>query len=335
MNILIVGGAGFIGINAAKYFADKGETVVILDDFSREGTEKNIAWLKEAHDIEVIRADITKDIAALNKAAETADVILHLAAQVAVTTSVENPRHDFMVNALGTFNVLEAARASPKKPQVQYASTNKVYGGMEHLSVAEKNGRYEYEKHPNGVAEDEPLDFHSPYGCSKGAGDQYVRDYARIYGLDTVSFRQSCIYGTRQFGVEDQGWVAWFTIAAVMKKPITIYGDGKQIRDVLFVEDLVKLYELAMEKRKECAGNIYNVGGGPENTMSLLELLDILKEEGYETQPTYDDWRPGDQKVFVANIDKAAALGWKPTVSTREGVKKLIAWVGENKTLFE
>src|SRR6185295_12243461 len=201
------------------------------------------------------------------------DVLLHLAGQVAVTTSVTNPREDFEVNALGTFNVLEAVRRHSPETFFIDASTNKVYGRMEHLGVIERNGRYEYRDLPDGADESQPLDFHSPYGCSKGAAEQYTLDYSRIYGLHTVAFRQSCIYGTRQFGIEDQGWVAWFTIAAVLGKPITIYGDGKQIRDVLHVDDLAGAYGKAYEHRDAVAGQAFNIGGGPHNTMSLLELL--------------------------------------------------------------
>jgi CDP-paratose 2-epimerase len=266
-----------------------------------------------------------------------ADAILHLAAQVAVTSSVADPRADFETNALGTLNVLEAVRLKARgRPAVLYSSTNKVYGNLEHVRVIERNGRYAYEDLPGGVDETEPLDFHSPYGCSKGAGDQYVRDYARIYGLKTVVFRQSCIYGTRQFGIEDQGWVAWFCVAVTTGQPFTIYGDGKQIRDVLWAGDLVELYERALERIDEVSGEVFNIGGGPANTMSLLELVSKL-ENAFEKKlhPPFADWRPGDQRVFVANVEKAEkALGWKPTVTTSEGVDRLIAWIAENHRLF-
>jgi CDP-paratose 2-epimerase len=202
--------------------------------------------------------------------------------------------------------------------------------------VCKRNGRYEYAEHPDGVTEQEPLDFHSPYGCSKGAADQYVRDYARIYGLRTVVFRQSCIYGERQFGVEDQGWVAWFTIAVLLQKPMTVYGDGMQIRDLLWVEDLVNLYSRAIKNIDVAAGNIYNAGGGPENTLSLLELIAQLSAKtGHDVRPTFADWRPGDQRVFVANIAKARQeLGWKPEVSVQEGVSKLVQWTDSSKVLI-
>jgi CDP-paratose 2-epimerase len=253
------------------------------------------------------------------------------------TTSVADPRTDFEINALGTFNLLEAVRLSGQRPAFLFASTNKVYGGMEDVPVVERDGAYDYESLPFGVDESRQLDFHSPYGCSKGAADQYVLDYARIYGLPTVVFRQSCIYGTRQFGVEDQGWVAWFVIAAVTGRPITIYGDGKQVRDVLFVEDLLDLYEAAIERIDEVKGNAYNVGGGPGNRMSLLQLVAKLERMlGREIPLSFSDWRPGDQRVFVADIRKAKQdLGWTPKVSPDEGVRKLLDWVVENQGLFE
>jgi CDP-paratose 2-epimerase len=250
---------------------------------------------------------------------------------------VADPRHDFEVNALGTFNVLEAVRRAAKgRPAVLYASTNKVYGNLEHVRVVERNGRYAYEDRPDGVDESEPLDFHSPYGVSKGCGDQYVRDYARIYGLRTVAFRQSCIYGTRQFGIEDQGWVAWFCVAVTTGQPFTIFGDGKQIRDALWVEDLVELYERAAERADAVKGEVFNVGGGPANTLSLLELVATLEDRfGRKLDPAFADWRPGDQRVFVADVRKAGrVLGWRPKVSVGEGVDRLISWVKENRALF-
>jgi CDP-paratose 2-epimerase len=262
---------------------------------------------------------------------------VHLAGQVAVTTSVTNPRDDFENNALGTFNVVEAARLSGRNPILIYASTNKVYGGMDDVEVVEDATRWHYKDLPFGAPESQPLDFHSPYGVSKGCGDQYVRDYHRIYGLPTVVFRQSCIYGPRQFGIEDQGWVAWFVIAAVMGQPITIYGDGKQIRDLLHVSDLINAYDLAVEKIDVAAGQVYNLGGGPSNTLAIWTEFGPLLEEltGRAIPVARGDWRPGDQKVFVADVRKAAReLGWTPKVSVEEGVRKLFEWVRENKNLF-
>jgi CDP-paratose 2-epimerase len=249
---------------------------------------------------------------------------------------VVDPREDFEINALGTFNVLEAIRQHSPRSFFINASTNKVYGRMEEVGVVERNGRYEYRDLPAGVSERQLLDFHSPYGCSKGVADQYTIDYARIYGLKTVTFRQSCIYGERQFGIEDQGWVAWFSIAAVLGKPITLYGDGKQIRDVLQVTDLVRAYEAAIDKAKSVSGQAFNIGGGPGNTMSLLELIAYLESElGQTLALRWSDWRPGDQPVFVCNLDKAERLlGWKPRITVTEGVRQLIAWVRENRALF-
>ena len=233
----------FIGVNAAEYFADQGWRIAVLDNLSRRGTEENLRWLNDKVKVDFHKLDI-RDAAGVERVVRETkpDALLHLAAQVAVTTSVSDPREDFEVNALGTFNVLEAVRKGSPQTFIINASTNKVYGKMEEIEVEERNGRYEYRDQTQGVSESQPLDFHSPYGCSKGVADQYTLDYARIYGLDTVSFRQSCIYGPRQFGIEDQGWVAWFIIAAVSGKQITIYGDGKQIRDVLHVKDVARAY---------------------------------------------------------------------------------------------
>lgn len=312
--------------------------MVVYDDLSRFGTDKNIAWLRDEHGDRwtLTQADI-RDFAALRQAAADADVVYHLASQVTVTTSVQDPRHDFEVNALGTFNVLEAARLSGRKPIVLYASTNKVYGGMEDVVVVEGESGYAYRDHPRGISEAHSLDFHSPYGCSKGAGDQYVRDYARIYDLPTVVFRQSCIYGPRQFGIEDQGWIAWFLIAAVTGRPITIYGDGKQVRDVLWVEDLLDLYQAAQDRIDVAAGQIYNVGGGPENTLAVWSELGPMLEEllGRRVDVHYNDWRPGDQRIFIADTSKAKRqLGWQPKISKEEGVRRLYDWVVYNKALF-
>ncbi|HWE37788.1 MAG TPA: SDR family NAD(P)-dependent oxidoreductase [Isosphaeraceae bacterium] len=337
---IITGGAGFIGCHAADRLHAAGHRVVLVDNLSRRGADANLAWLRERGVADFIKADI-RDAAAMTDVLSRhadADAVLHLAAQVAVTTSVADPRADFEINALGTFNVLEAVRtAAGGAPAVLYSSTNKVYGNLEHVRVVERAGRYAYEDRPFGVDESEPLDFHSPYGCSKGAGDQYVRDYARIYGLKTVIFRQSCIYGTRQFGIEDQGWIAWFCVAVTTGQPFTIFGDGKQIRDTLWVGDLVDAYERALARIDDVSGEVFNLGGGPGNTMSLRELVAKLeRESGRELDPPYADWRPGDQRVFVADIRKAARkLGWSPRVSTDEGVDKLIAWVRDNRNLFE
>ena len=336
--MLITGGAGFIGVNAARYYADKGWRITVLDNLSRHGTEDNLRWLQDQADIRFERVDI-RDQAALEAAVKSArpDVLLHLAAQVAVTTSVTDPREDFEINALGTFNVLEAVRQHSPESFVINASTNKVYGKMEEVGTVERNGRYEYRDLPSGVAETQQLDFHSPYGCSKGAADQYTIDYARIYGIQSVTFRQSCIYGTRQFGIEDQGWVAWFTIAAVLGKQITIYGDGKQIRDVLHVDDLAHAYEAAIDHREAASGQAFNIGGGPANTLSLRELLAFLEQTlAIQIPLQWSDWRPGDQPVFVCDLSKAHdRLGWQPQIGVQDGVRQLIHWVRDNKRLFD
>ena len=336
---LVTGGAGFIGCNYVHRLLDRGEEVVVYDNLSRRGADANIGWLRDEHGTRAFRllAQDVRDEDALLAAMEGVDVVAHLAGQTAVTTSVQDPRSDFQDNALGTFNVLEAVRRSGRKPIVLYASTNKVYGEMRETVVVEEETRYAYADRPAGIPETQPLDFHSPYGCSKGAGDQYVRDYARIYDLPTVVFRQSCIYGPRQMGVEDQGWVAWFIIAAVQGEPIIIYGDGKQVRDVLYVDDLLDAYDAAVERIGATAGEVYNVGGGPAHTMSIWAEFGPLLEEltGHSIYVSYDDWRPGDQRIYVSNIRKAEQeLGWRPTVGIEEGIERLYEWVVCNKGLF-
>jgi len=338
-NYFITGGAGFIGSNFVNRLLERGEKVTIYDNFSRAGAPRNLAWLQGKFGEKAFQCVVgdVREEALLTGSSRTADVIVHLAAQVAVTTSVINPREDFEINAQGTFNVLEAARLNERMPVILYASTNKVYGEMEGVKVVEDTTRWRYANLPLGCPETQPLDFHSPYGCSKGTGDQYVRDYARIYGLPTVVLRQSCIYGPRQFGVEDQGWVAWMIIAAVTGRPLTIYGDGKQIRDILYVEDLLDAYDAAIAKIEVVKGEVYNLGGGPEKTMSIWTEFGPLLEKllGKTVLVKRDDWRPGDQKVFVADIRKAEKeLGWKPKVGVDEGVGRLFEWVRNNKDLF-
>jgi CDP-paratose 2-epimerase len=332
---LITGGAGFIGTNVADHYLSAGKRVTIFDNFTRDGSRENVRWLLERHGdkLTIVEGDVRNSEAPLHHLAEAADVVFHFAAQVAVTTSVTDPREDFEVNALGTFNVLEAVRKSARKPVVLYSSTNKVYGEMVDLDVVERGGRYSYVDCEHGVPESRPLDFHSPYGCSKGCGDQYVIDYGRVYGLQTVVFRQSCIYGPHQFGMEDQGWVAWFAIRALQNKPVTIYGDGKQVRDVLFIGDLIEAYNAAVTHIDRTSGHAYNIGGGPANTMSLIELLSLLhKRFGRPLQHSFDDWRTGDQKVFIGDVRKAKAhFGWEPRTSASEGVDKLISWLKENE----
>jgi CDP-paratose 2-epimerase len=338
MKIIVTGGAGFIGCNVCAEWMRKGHSLVVIDDLSRRGASSNLEWLKTRGSFAFHAIDIRarERLTEAFREHRGADAVIHLAAQVAVTTSVADPRNDFEVNALGTFNVLEAVREFCPEAAFVYASTNKVYGSLPRAKAAEVRGRYELVDRPHGVDESEPLDFHSPYGCSKGAADQYVLDYARIYGLRTVSLRQSCIYGTRQFGVEDQGWVAWFTIAAVTGRPITLYGDGKQVRDVLFVDDLGELYEACIANIDRVKGNAYNVGGGPSNRLSLLELLgDLERRVGRPLALVSLPTRPGDQPVFVADIRKAEReLGWSPKTPSDRGISVLFDWVSSNRALF-
>src|SRR5712671_6267439 len=326
---VVFGGAGFIGSNLSKSLLDDGYHVVVFDSLARRGSELNLAWLKQlkcAGRIEFIQGDI-RDSRAVAAAAQQADEIYHLAAQVAVTTSVENPRADFEVNALGTLNVLEAARHSGRRPPIVFTSTNKVYGGLEDVGTVEQETRYEFRDLSMGVPESRPLDFHSPYGCSKGAADQYVRDYHRIYGLPSIVFRMSCIYGPHQFGNEDQGWVAHFCITGIRGGQLTIYGDGKQVRDLLYVDELVELMLRAYKNIDRVAGQVFNVGGGPTNTISIwTEFRDVLRPlVGELPAMNFAEFRPGDQKIYVSDIRKAQTLlGWAPSVKIAEGLGMLI-----------
>lgn len=335
--ILITGGAGFVGCNAAKYFGERNWNVTVLDNLSRIGTENNLEWLRDETAFDFARIDV-RDRPAVDELVSEGkfDAVLHLAAQVAVTTSVTDPRADFEINALGTFNMLDAVRRYRPDAVFVFASTNKVYGKIVTAETALRGNRYEYVNRPQGISESEPLDFLSPYGCSKGAADQYVLDFARIYKIPATSFRQSCIYGTRQFGVEDQGWVAWFVIASLLKRNITIYGDGKQVRDVLHVDDLLRAYEAAIRAPEKIAGEAFNVGGGPAQVMSLLELIEMLEKKlGQKIPLRWDDWRPGDQQVYISDVAKLdRQLGWKPEVAAAGGVSQLIEWVDQNRRLF-
>lgn len=337
MKIFITGGAGFIGSNTAKRFIEDGHEVVIFDNLSRAGVEKNLDWLNGIGKYEFIKGDVT-DYEELKKvfADRKFDVVFHLAAQVAVTTSVTDPRSDFENNVLGAFNLLEAVRTSGQNPIIIYSSTNKVYGGMEEEKIALDGKRYKFIDYPEGVDEKYNLDFHSPYGCSKGAADQYFHDYARIYGLRTIIFRQSCIYGYRQFGKEDQGWVAWFIIASLLGKPMTIYGDGFQVRDLLFIDDLVEAYVLAIKNIEKTAGNIYNLGGAAENALSLIEFLEMLEKKlGKKLELGRAEMRVGDQKIYVSDIARARAdFGWSPKIGYEKGIDLLFNWVKDNLSLF-
>ncbi|MEK6977546.1 MAG: NAD-dependent epimerase/dehydratase family protein [Candidatus Hydrothermarchaeota archaeon] len=347
MRLLVTGGGGFVGSHVVEYYAKRGEEVIALDNLSRArilgSGEKNARYnwehLGRYDNVERAEGDI-RDGGLLQRLAGDVDAIIHTAGQVAVTTSLKDPRTDMEINLLGTFNVLEAARLSKSNPAVLFCSTNKVYGdNVNKIPVEELETRYAFAHgHANGVPESLSTDLceHTPYGCSKLAADIYVQDYGKRHEVDTAVFRMSCIYGTRQFGTEDQGWVAHFVIATLTGRPLTIFGDGKQVRDLLYVEDLVRAYDAFLGKRERYAGEVYNTGGGVKNTTSLLELLDLLEAEtGMRSELCFSDWRPSDQKVYISDITKAKKeLGWEPKIGPRDGIKRMVSWVGENKRLF-
>ena len=330
--VLITGGAGFVGTNIADRLLRNGRRVRILDSLARPGSEANLRWLLAQHRsrLQVEIADV-RDGARLRAALAGVGSVFHLAAQVAVTTSLENPEDDFTVNARGTLDLLEALRERGGEARLIFTSTNKVYGAIDDIELAETERRYrpKSELARSGIAETRPLQFHSPYGCSKGTADQYVLDYARSYGLATAVFRMSCIYGPHQHGTEDQGWLAHFMIRAGEGEPITIYGDGKQVRDVLFVEDLVDAFLIAEQRLPDIAGEAFNIGGGPENTLSLLELIDrIAALNGRRLRLDFGNWRVGDQRWYVSDIRKFHRLtGWSPRVGVMEGVRRLHRWL--------
>lgn len=331
--VLVTGGAGFIGTNLSERLLSGGERVRILDNLSRPGVEENLRWLARRHPgrLEVEVGDV-RSRRVVARAVRGAGAVFHFAAQVAVTTSLVAPLRDFDVNARGTLGVLEAVRAEPAPPPLVYTSTNKVYGALEDLEVRPRGARYEPSRpgrFGRGVGEGRPLAFHSPYGCSKGAADQYVLDYARTFGLPMAVFRMSCIYGPHQHGNEDQGWVAHMLRAAIRGEPITIYGDGKQVRDLLFVEDLVEAFLAARARIEALAGQAFNIGGGPRNTVSLLELLDLVARlEGERPALRFDAWRAADQRWYVSDTSRfQAATGWRPRVGVADGVARLHAWL--------
>ncbi|MFQ5803763.1 MAG: NAD-dependent epimerase/dehydratase family protein [Thermoplasmata archaeon] len=340
--LLVTGGGGFVGSYAARFFASQGWKVIAFDNLSREELlggrggpippTYNWERLRREDDVSLVRGDV-RQLQDIRPVVEKADAIIHAAGQVAVTTSLEDPRADFEVNLLGTLNVLEAARLSGSDPSVLFCSTNKVYGdNVNRIPVREEGSRYVFSEpaYMKGIPTDFPVDScgHTPYGVSKLAADLYVQDYAHTYGLKTDTFRMSCIYGEGQSGNEDQGWVAHFTLSMLRDKPLTIFGDGKQVRDVLHVEDLVRAFRAALESDRTSRGGVFNIGGGSENTLSLLELLDLVRElTGKEASLSFSDWRSGDQKVYISDISRAeTVLGWKPSISPREGVARLIRW---------
>lgn len=343
--VVVTGGAGFVGSHAAEHFAKGHDEVVVCDNLSRIETlgktvgdvSYNWNYLNNKYpNIKLLKADI-RNSQAVVEASQAANTIIHTAGQVAVTRGLTDPRTDFENNVLGTFNVLEAARLNDCA--VIFCSTNKVFGeNVNSVRVGEEEKRYTfaYPAYANGIPEDFPIDHtgHSPYGASKLAADIYVQDYAHTYALKTAVFRMSCIFGERQFGVEDQGWVAWFTIATLTGKPLTIYGNGKQVRDVLHVGDLVDAFDRFLSSNIK--HEVFNIGGGPQNTLSLLELLDLLEElTGKKPKLRFSDWRPADQKVYISDIRKVGSkLNWKPTVSPREGLQRLLKWVNDNLSIF-
>lgn len=335
--VLITGGVGFIGVNLADRLLSAGHPVLVLDDLSRPGAEDNLRWLQSAHGDRVWSqiADI-RNRHQLREAVRAAGQVFHFAAQVAVTSSLQDPVYDFEVNARGTLDLLEELRALDSPPPLVFTSTNKVYGDLRGLELRRTGMRYE-PADPSvrqaGISEDWPLALRSPYGCSKGTADQYVLDSSATFGLPAVVLRMSCIYGPHQMGTEDQGWVAHFLKRAIQWQPITVFGDGCQVRDVLYVEDLVEALLLAQEHMGRLSGRAFNIGGGPANAISLLELIDLIGElHGERPAVQSEAWRPGDQRYYVSNHGRfSAATGWAPRVGVREGVRRLYRWLTESR----
>ncbi|MGB9642089.1 MAG: GDP-mannose 4,6-dehydratase [Candidatus Ratteibacteria bacterium] len=336
--ILITGGAGFIGTNLAlDLVRDPRNHVMIFDNLARPGVEKNLRFLLSQgyKNLEFIKGDI-RNYKLVKEITRGVKSIFHLAAQVAVTSSVHDPIYDFQVNVMGTLFLLEACKQNSRNTMFLYASTNKVYGDLSHLKIKETKTRYKLVQRPDGISENELLDFHSPYGCSKGAADQYVRDYFRIYGMKTVVFRQSCIYGPYQHGNVDQGWVVHFILQNLACNPVTIYGDGKQVRDILHVQDLIDAYKKVIHMPDQCAGKIFNIGGGTKNSFSLLELISLIEKiTGKKMKYSFDNWRPGDQKVFISENKKIKReINWKPQISGKKGIKELIEWIKSHPEFY-
>ena len=337
---LVTGGCGFVGSNITATLLARNEKVVIFDNLARHGTTANLEWLRSLGDCEFVHGDIrnANDVEALIKRLQPG-VIFHLAGQVAMTTSINHPRRDYEINVAGSFNVLESVRQYSPDTTIVYSSSNKVYGDLAGVKLREEERRYSAPDHPQGVDESVTLEFQTPYGCSKGAADQYMLDYARIFGLKTVVFRHSTIFGGRQFATFDQGWVGWFCGQAIATKadpdrdPFTIAGDGKQVRDLLFVDDCVNCYLAAAENIEKARGQAFNIGGGILNSSSLLELFDML-EALLDVKLSYTKlpWRTSDQRFFVADHRKAASVfGWTPAVTKAEGVQRTLAWVEQTQ----
>jgi CDP-paratose 2-epimerase len=334
---LITGGGGFIGTNLADRIASEGGRVIVLDNAARAGAEENLRWLCARHgsSIDVELADV-RERPVLARCVAAADRVFHFAAQVAVTTGLEEPMEDAEVNVLGTLYLLEEIRRRSTPPRLLFTSTNKVYGDLADVELQERGARYEPREHAirhSGVDERRPLDFCTPYGCSKGAADQYVLDYAHSYGVASVVFRMSCIYGPHQHGNEDQGWVAHFLIRALQREPITVFGDGKQVRDVLFVEDLVDAFLRAEHDAPRLAGLAFNIGGGPPNCLSLRELVGLIADlDGERPSVEFGPWRTGDQRYYVSDPSAfAAATGWRPRTSPQQGVRRLWQWLAQER----
>jgi CDP-paratose 2-epimerase len=339
MKLLITGGCGFLGSNLASDALSRGDELMIFDNLSRNGSRENMKWLQAQGQFGFEHGDIrnTNDVTRVIQSFKP-EVVFHLAGQVAMTTSIANPRMDFEVNVLGTHNLLEAIRQHASDAIVVYSSTNKVYGDLEQYTYQESNTRYVCVEYPNGFNEQTPLDFHSPYGCSKGAADQYMLDYARIFGLKTIVFRHSSMYGGRQFSTYDQGWVGWFCSKALevslgqLKQPFTISGSGKQVRDVLHAEDMKRLYMAAVKHIDNARGQAFNIGGGIANSLSLRELFSLLESQlSIQLVHTKLPVRESDQRIFVADITKVEKiLGWRPAIAVDEGVKRMIEWSNAN-----
>ena len=340
VHVLVTGGAGFIGSNLADRLAGLGHTVTIFDALSRPGVSANLDWLRRRHGARILPviADL-RDRDALERSVERAGAVFHMAAQVAVTTSLADPVADFDVNLRGTLHLLEAARRQSRPPAIVFASTNKVYGNLADIRLARDGDAYLPEDpglRARGIGEDRPLAFYTPYGCSKGAADQYVLDYARSYGIPACVMRMSCIYGPRQLGTEDQGWLAHFLYSVRAGHPISIYGDGRQVRDVLYVDDAVDAYLGAWSRIGQVSGRAFNLGGGPANAVTLLQVLHRIGElTGRTPDLRFSDWRPGDQRYFVADTTRVrAALGLGAPLPWREGLARLASWIeAEQRTL--
>lgn len=336
MRYLITGGCGFLGSNLAQSVLEKGEELCVFDNLSRFGSSLNLDWLKTQGEFKFIHGDIrnANDVETLI-AEYQPQVIFHLAGQVAMTTSIENPRKDFEINAMGSFNLLEAVRKFAPDCQIIYSSTNKVYGDLAWVTYSETETRYQADEFPKGFDEATPLDFHSPYGVSKGSADQYMLDYSRIFGLNTTVFRHSSMYGGRQYSTYDQGWVGWFCQQAInikndtQQELFTISGTGKQVRDVLHAKDMKSLYFSAVAAKEKIKGQAFNIGGGMDQSLSLLELFQLLEEiQGITMQYTQLPERLSDQKIFVADISKASELlNWRPAVSAKNGVQQMLDWL--------